>query len=77
MPDDDVKAIADKDASRFRKTYSYYRQSIVEVSVVKSGSTDDLETVPESDIRPRDMSRFQKAYSFTRQQPVRIRLFRR
>lgn len=33
-----VTVASDKDATRFRKTYSYHRQQVVEVNVVKGGS---------------------------------------
>lgn len=37
-PQPEIVEHADKDANRFRKTYSYYRQQVVEVQVVKGGS---------------------------------------
>lgn len=47
-----------KDATRFQKTYSYYRQENRPTKIIDDQS-----------LRNRDASRFQKAYSSTRQQP--------
>lgn len=53
-----------KDATRFQKTYSYYRQENRRVKII-----DDLT------LKNRDLSRFQKAYSFVRQQPQLLQDF--